>query len=216
MAPAHRLRADPALRHSIVSPVLSSAVTIVSGVILARVLGPAARGLFASATLWALVLSQLGDAGLSFALAYSISQSRERASELWTFAMLVSAIVGTALALAAHCFLPHLIQPAMPRFALATALAAIPFLLASNYQLYLLLGAGHVLEHNWLRVSIVLVYAAGITLLALSQESHIEGYCTVFVLTQVLGCAACWVVLSRRLNVRMRWPTQIKAELIFG
>src|ERR1035437_8828361 len=56
---------------------------ILSGVTLARSLGPGGRGELATAFLWPNVLMLFGDLGLGFAFSYFVARERDKVSELW-------------------------------------------------------------------------------------------------------------------------------------
>jgi len=201
---------------SILSAALTTVCGVVGGVILARVLGPEVRGIFATATIWPIVLSQLGDMGLGYALAYSIGRGPHRASELWTLALLASVVLGLVLAGSAALVLPYLLQRGFSHSLLGIALSAIPFMLATNYQLYILLGAGCIREHNWLRLGISLLYMGGVALLAVANDTSVGAYCVLFTANQCIAFVISGLVVARRLRVFITWPTQVRAELVFG
>lgn len=77
-----------------------------SGVILARVLGPEGRGQFATVVLWPTVLATFGELGLGFTLAYFAGKSRESIDGLWTLAWVTSLLVGGTVSLVGLMILP--------------------------------------------------------------------------------------------------------------
>jgi O-antigen/teichoic acid export membrane protein len=135
-----------------------AAVGIGTGIILARVLGPALRGDAAASVQWATFALLLGDFGIGFALAYFVGAEPLRERELWGFSILLAGIWGSVLMVLAMMFVPPFAQPGA-QGAIRLALVAIPAGLLAGYQGYLLLGVGRVREYNISRLAGTIAYA---------------------------------------------------------
>ena len=69
---ASRLRRDAAL--AVATGFAVQSVLVVTGPLLARMLGPSGRGYLAALILWPLVITQLGNLGIPSALTYSVAR----------------------------------------------------------------------------------------------------------------------------------------------
>ena len=141
---------------------------MVSGIAVARSLGPTGRGT-AIAPLWPGILIMLGDMGLGFAFAYYAAREKDRISDLWTLAWLVGGIVGCSLAVFGWFILPLYVAPLRlaARVSFQLDLLAIPLVLINGYQAYLLLGVGFVADNSLIRMASGLCYAVSALLLAI-------------------------------------------------
>src|SRR4051812_28130365 len=92
------LRKHRGLIESIAAVGLTSACGLVGGVVLARALGPDARGQMAAVVLWATTGIALGDLGVGFAGSYFVAKRPERIGALWSFALSTAYGWGSALA----------------------------------------------------------------------------------------------------------------------
>ena len=101
---------------------------VLSGVTLARSLGPVGRGELATAFLWPNVLMLFGDLGLGFAFSYFVARERDKVSELWSLALCAAVLLGGGLALLGAVALPKLLPtlPAAASSAMQLVLAAVP------------------------------------------------------------------------------------------
>ena len=166
------LRHDAAL--AVATGFAVQAALVVTGVLVARMLGPDGRGYLAALILWPLVITQLGNLGIPSALTYSIardsSASRALARLGLSFALpqvvLLTAFQALWLLLILHG------DPAAVRAAGWLTLALVPAMLAQQYGLGLLQGHLRLRLFNGLRLLPWLLYALGVAaLFALGEDA---------------------------------------------
>lgn len=162
---------------TLISTALPAIAGVVSGIALARTLGPVGRGEFASVLIWPLMLGLLGDLGVGFALTYLVSREPARRDALWSAGLVVALGWGSVLAAVAIFLLaPRLALSPSGRAGLRIALAAVPFALFSHVQASLLLGLGRLRASNVLRAAPIVLYALGVTSLALLGRGSVFSY----------------------------------------
>ncbi len=160
-----RLKRDAAL--AVATGFAIQSVLVVTGPLLARMLGPSGRGYLAALILWPLVITQLGNLGIPSALTYSVardpSSSRGLARLGLSFALpqalLLTALQGLWLLLILGG------DPAEVRTAGWLTLALVPAMLAQQYGLALLQGHLRLRLFNGLRLLPWLLYAVGVATL---------------------------------------------------
>jgi O-antigen/teichoic acid export membrane protein len=168
-----RLKRDAAL--AIATGFAIQSALVVTGPLLARMLGPDGRGYLAALILWPLVITQLGNLGIPSALTYSVardpSSSRGLARLGLSFALpqalLLTAFQGVWLLLILHG------DPAEVRTAGWLTLALVPAMLSQQYGLALLQGHLRLRLFNALRLLPWLLYAIGVAALFVAGDDAI-------------------------------------------
>ena len=94
-----------------VSSLLSN---VVSSLVGARALGPAGRGDLLVVVLWPPVVAMLAGLGLPTAYRYWMAKEPERASKLFSNALIYTAVVGVISVLLADWLVPHLVGQRTP------------------------------------------------------------------------------------------------------
>lgn len=182
----------------------------VSGLILARALGPEGRGQYAIVVLWPTMLSIFGELGLSLTLAYFAGKSQESINGLWTLAWVVSILVGGLVGLAGLIILPsHLALTGSALAALQWNMITVPIMLLSGFLAYLLLGSGYLFEFNLVRFCTSVCYTLGIVCVAVVGLSGINTFTTVFILAQSASCLLAIAFVFFRLHPAWRWQPQL-------
>ncbi|MGH2925445.1 MAG: lipopolysaccharide biosynthesis protein [Solirubrobacterales bacterium] len=194
----NRLRRDAAI--AVATGFAIQAVLVVTGPLLARMLGPDGRGYLAALTLWPLVITQLGNLGIPSALTYSIARdstsSRALARLGLGFALPQAAILVVLQALWLLLILhgdPHSVKVAG-----WLTLALVPAMLAQQYGLALLQGHMRLRIFNALRLMPWLLYAIGVATLFVAGEDAI-----VPIIAALL--AAFWITGSASLISGLRF-----------
>jgi enterobacterial common antigen flippase len=167
------LRRDAAL--AVATGFAIQAALVVTGVLLARMLGPDGRGYLAALILWPLVITQLGNLGIPSALTYSIARdpSASRTLARWGLnfalpqALLLMGLQALWLLLILHG------DPAPVRDAGWLTLGLVPAMLAQQYGLALLQGHLRLRLFNGLRLLPWLLYALGVGVLFAVGEDAI-------------------------------------------
>ena len=181
-----------------------------SGLILARVLGPEGRGQFATVVLWPTVLATFGELGLGFTLAYFAGKSRESIDGLWTLAWVASLLVGGMVSLAGLMILPsQLTLTGMALAALQWNMITVPVMMLSGFLAYLLLGSGYLFEFNLVRACSAICYTFGIVGVVVVGLSGINTFTAVFVIAQCASCGLAIVFVFFRLHPAWRWQPQL-------
>ena len=185
------LKRDAAL--AIATGLSIQAVLVVTGPLLARMLGPDGRGYLAALTLWPLVITQLGNLGIPSALTYSIARdctaSRALARLGLSFALpqalLLIAFQALWLLLILHG------DPHQVRVAGWLTLALVPAMLAQQYGLGLLQGHLRLRLFNGLRLLPWLLYALGVAALFAVGERAIVPIVAVLLTAFSISGSAC-------------------------
>ena len=203
---------------TLLSTGLAAAVGALSGIVLARTLGPVERGELATILLWPLAIGILGELGLSWAFSYYAARDESFINGLWTMGWIVSAAWGTLLAAASHLLLGRfLVLSGHAREALAFTIATVPLALATGLQSFLLLGVGALRAFNVVRTVSIFLYAAGVVGIALFGMESVRAYAIAWVVSQVLTfvLATAWFVISR--GPRLEWrPALIRPVALYG
>ena len=168
-----RLRSPTA--GSVVAGLGIQAALVVSGPILARMLGLEGRGQLAALILWPIVIAQLGSLGLPLAITYFIAQRRASVRSI-TRAALSFAIPQTLLLMALHGAVLLLVlrgESSSLRLAGIATMAIVPAFLAREYGLAMLQGQQRFAVFNTLRMLPTLVYAGGVATLFVVDASSI-------------------------------------------
>jgi O-antigen/teichoic acid export membrane protein len=143
------------------------AALVVTGPLLARMLGPDGRGYLAALILWPLVITQLGNLGIPSALTYSIARDSSASRALARLGL--SFALPQALLLIAFQALWLLLilrgDPHQVRVAGWLTLVLVPAMLAQQYGLGLLQGHLRLRLFNGLRLLPWLLYALGVAAL---------------------------------------------------
>jgi O-antigen/teichoic acid export membrane protein len=151
------------------------AALVVTGALLARMLGPDGRGYLAALILWPLVITQLGNLGIPSALTYSIARDSSASRALARLGL--SFAIPQALILTAFQALWLLLilhgDPHEVRAAGWLTLALVPAMLAQQYGLGLLQGHLRLRLFNGLRLLPWLLYAIGVGALFVLGERAI-------------------------------------------
>ena len=189
--------------------VLGAAAGVLSGIALARTLGPAVRGELASVVVWATVLAIAGDLGIGHAVSYQVARRPADSGGLWTQCLVFGLGVGSALAVISGLVLPRCLElPHLPAGGAWLGLAAIPFSMAATHQGFLLLGAGYLRAAATVRLVAPALHGVGVAAVALTGHASVPLYLGTFLSAHVAAfCAAAYLsrsLLAVRLDLRMR------------
>ena len=206
--------------HTFLSQAAGLACGLASGVLIARLLGPAAKGAIAVYTLIAGFLALVGNLGLGLANVHLVARGEYPARTAWANSLWVAAAAGGALAVAAF-FLAPLAGIALRRPVdmglLAICLAAVPWLLWLDYQVNLLRGLQRI---GWFNAINLARQAARLLLLALLVAAWHGGTVTAlwsFNIALAAAGIARWLVIGRTGNTGLTpsWR-QLKTAVAYG
>lgn len=173
--------APRALAGSLLAGGAGQACLVVSGVLVARALGPEDRGYMALVVLVPSLLAIIGSLGLPLASTYFVAQSPENVRSIATKLIVpavLQTVIGVVLTLGA--FLTVLSgEPVRVTSAALVATGLVPALLAQSYGLALLQGERRFRAFNVLRVTPVLLYSIGVL------SAYLAGFHSLFQLTLI-------------------------------
>jgi O-antigen/teichoic acid export membrane protein len=98
-----------AVVHALASRILLLCVNVTTGIIVARTLGPEGRGTVAAIFLWMFVIPRLLTLGVPAALRYQVRRRTFEAAELFSSALIISAILGFLSFVIGIVIVPHLL-----------------------------------------------------------------------------------------------------------
>jgi O-antigen/teichoic acid export membrane protein len=126
-----------------------------TSVILARVLGPKGKGIYTLATLLPSLIVTFGNLGIGPAAAYYVAKGEFRRQEILGNNIILSFVIGSIgmlFGLAIVLFLKEIVFPGIPAAYLLLALLLVPFEIFASYVNYILLGARHIKEFNYVQI----------------------------------------------------------------
>lgn len=199
----------------------AQAVILVSGVLVARILGIENRGHLALLAVVAVIVSQLGSLGLPLAATYWISKKPGSARSIvcslaWPSALQAVALLGIG-ALALHLIVGD--EERAVRLAALYTLAVIPASLGLQYALALLQGLRRFQAFNALRVLPATLYGTGILALFLAGGGDLPTVALVWSSVFVLGAMVSLVYALGGLPATEEQPPELptRADMLrFG
>lgn len=181
---------------SMLAALVSQGALVVSGVLIARMLGPTDRGYLALVAFLPVVLVQVAHLGLPQAVTYYVARDRDSAREVADLVR-TPALVQAALVIGLHVLLLPLFLAGTSQTVWAAAAMCIvvgPSAIAQQYGLALLQGQRRFREFNTLRVLPALMYSVSVLILLVLGKSSLTLAAAGWVLPQVIATAVTgWV-----------------------
>ncbi len=186
-----RLKGDAAL--AVGTGFAIQAVLILTGTLVARMLGPDGRGYLAALILWPWVITLFGNLGIPSALTYAIARdsSASRTLARWGLGFAVPQALILTVVQALWLLLILNGDPPEVRAAGWLTLAFVPALLAQQYGLGLLQGHLRLRLFNGLRLLPWALYALGVGVLFLVGEDAIRPIIAVLLAGFLISGSAC-------------------------
>lgn len=202
------------LPNSLIATGITAVAGLLSGIILARTLGPTLRGEYAAAILIPGMIAFLAEFGLGFSFSYHVGKQPESIGVAWLLAWLMGAGLGSLLAICIYLILPHVwtISPTVYE-SLRVSLVSVPLILVVGYEAQMLLGSGHILEHNIARTLIGVSYAIGVTLVAAWGGQNIQLFATTYVVSFAVAALVATYFVWTRLHPRAHWNQTIAVSI---
>ena len=206
------------LPNSLLASGLTATAGLVSGIILARTLGPTARGEYAAVILVPGMVAFFAEFGLGFSFSYHAGRQPQTIGMLWLLAWMIGAGFGSVLAISMYFILPLFwTVSAEVHEGLRITLATVPLILLLGHQLQILLGSGFVIEHNISRTLIGIVYMAGVVLVAFLGVVTIQNYAIAYVTSFATAALVVTFFVWTRLHPQMQWqPVVIPSVVRYG
>lgn len=163
-----------------------------TGIIIARSLGPELRGQY-GLVIYAASLVSLANFGLAPAITYYTGKKELDRSKILTFVITSALVIGIAFSTMFYFIYPHIpgIWTGIPRFTMIIVLLAIPFAFLINFFNGFLIGQLKVRQHNIINLLRGLFYLLLIITLLLVMKgkvrSAITSYTSGIVIAAVIG-----------------------------
>lgn len=179
--------------------VATTALSVLTSVLLARNLGPEGRGALLAITFWPVLLAAIFSLSLNEATAVLVAREKDRGRKLGASApvstgLVLQLIVDFGATLLTIALVPFFLrEQSMPLLPLAIVFAALfpPVTLIDQHFRAVLQGAGAFAKLNVLRLAQPVAYAVGLSGLAITHQFRIESVLAVMVmatgLSAVLG-----------------------------
>jgi O-antigen/teichoic acid export membrane protein len=217
----NRLRASaPSLSGSILTGLVAQGLLVVSGVLVARILGVQGRGYLALFVLFPTVLVQVGSLGLPLATTYELSKRRGRSGEVVAVLLRPVAIQAIVLVVIHAAILAgvfwHDSEPV--RIAALISLTAIPAMLVHLYGTAIVQGRQRFLAFNLVRLLPTLCYSIAVLVIFVAGGGDLEWVVVGWILTVVASGAAAGFVALRGVALRgvHRAGASLRSMLRFG
>ncbi len=182
------------------SGVLSLLVGVGTSVILARVLGPEGRGIYALATLLPALIVTFGNLGIGPATVYYVARGDFRCQEILGNNVLLSlgiGGIGILAGLVVVLFFREAIFPDVSPGCLLLALAIVPVDVFFSYVRYVLLGAQRIKEFNYVQIVHSILFLGFISLALLGLNAGVPGAIVAALLTWVVVDALVFCLAKR-------------------
>jgi O-antigen/teichoic acid export membrane protein len=164
------------LAGSILAAIAGQAALIVSGVLVARILGVQNRGYLALLVLFPAVLAQIGSLGLPLAATYELSRDRSTAART-VRALIPAALVQAGCLVVLHAGIVAAVfwtDPHAVRRSALLSLVVVPAILAQSYGVAILQGAQRFAAFNTLRTLPAAAYSAAVLAVFLVGSSSLQ------------------------------------------
>lgn len=186
-----------------------------TGILSARLLGPAGRGELAIVILWPSVIAGLGNLGIREALVYYQANGKHSSSELAGAGFLIALFQTLILVIVGWLIIPLLTHGKGDEITRLSIhyLWFIPFNLLSLYPLGLLRGQMRIHRFNLLRGSISVFYMFGMLMLWWTNKLGVQTLTIVSLLSNVLVAILAWWSLLRRSRINFPKSTFLYKDL---
>ena len=207
------------IRHygtTVIGQALILGMGVVTGILAARMLGPAGRGELAAVVIWPTSIAALISLGVNQGIAYNIGSRLFSVNEIGTGALVVGFVqsalaVGIGLLVVPHTLANY--SPEVQHLGIVFVLLT-PVLIFSGYSGNLFQGLQNLRIFNLIRVSPGLIYFVGLIAIyavhAASVKSVIYAQLTGFAVALALGVTLAWI----RLRPRFRWNAGATSRLL--
>lgn len=174
-------------------------LSVVTGILLARNLGPSGKGELAAAMVWAGLVTMVFELGLFDGVTFYAGRLDGRERQLFATSLYVSVALALLAALAGYYLLGAVLAHAGTE-ALAAArlyLLWIPVNFAKMPALAILQGKSALRAFNLVRLAVIVWSTIGLLALAAGGVFEVRNCVLVYVLANALALGAAWTMLGR-------------------
>lgn len=192
------------------------ALGIISGVILARALGPSARGEVAAVILWPAFLATIGNLGLPDALTFQASRATAPARTVLATGLTLALVLSVFTVLAALLVFPVVFaqHPASTLTSAYLYLVYIPTNLITLTFLAVLNGLGRFRSFQACRVLVIACTTGGLVALAVAESVTVTSVVAVNLVANFITAATAGVLVSRDSALDLRPSLPLTKELL--
>jgi O-antigen/teichoic acid export membrane protein len=162
---------------------------LVSGILVARWLGPDGRGQLAAVISWASMLAYLGNLGMPVAMTYSAAREPELRHQLLGNGLLLAVGQWLVLGLIGWFLLPLVLAshgPLLVHLAMLYLWAYLPLNLLTLYANAIQQGSGHYARYNAVRLSVPIGYVVLLLVFWATQQINVESVVLANILSNAL------------------------------
>lgn len=177
--------------------IVIQAVGLLTGILVARLLGPDGRGQLAAVISWAAMLAYLGNLGLPTALTYASAKMPELRHQLFGNGLLMAVVQWMILGTIGWLLLPLVLAkqgPLLAHLAVLYLWVYLPLNLLTLYANAIQQGSGHYARYNAVRVSVPIGYALLLLIFWAIQRFNVESVVLANILSNVLTLSLAMVL----------------------
>ena len=193
--------AGPLVATAVANAVIA-ACGLVSGTLLARMLGAEGRGELAAIQSWPMLLTAIGSVGLTEAAAYFAAKAPERARTTLASATIFLLPFSVAAVAVGHWILPYALQSQTPdvQWGARISLLLVPLMALVSAPQQALRGAGQYTAWNLLRILVPLGWVAALVFVRTFADAGVTTAAIAFVVVTAaaagIGYACAWRLLA--------------------
>jgi O-antigen/teichoic acid export membrane protein len=186
---------------SLVASGVMQLLNVVSGIVIARSLGPAGRGELAAVLLWPALLAYVSGLGCTDAITYFASRQPGRARDIGATGLVLALLQGVAVVGAGYVLLPAALGHYGSEAVRASRLYLLwaPLMLLTTAGAAVLRGRMSLLAANATRVAVIALTVAGLAVLLVAGRLTVPSVVAVYLAANGLTLAVTlWMLASRR------------------
>jgi len=182
------------------SGIIKLLIGVGTSVVLARVLGPEGRGVYALAMLLPSLIVTFCNLGIGSATVYYVARKEFRCQEILGNNVLLSVGIGGVGILAGLVvvfFFGETVFPGVPTNYLLLALVLVPIEMFFSYVIYVLLGAQRIKEFNYIQIVQSIIFLGFIVLALLGLRAGVSGAILAVLLTWLIVDVLVFYLVKR-------------------
>src|SRR5437899_2792632 len=186
---------------SLVASGVMQLLNVVSGIVIARSLGPAGRGELAAVLLWPALLAYLSGLGCADAITYLAARRPDRARDIGATGLVLAVLQGAAVVGAGYVVLPAVLGHYGGQAVQAGRLYLVwaPLMLLTTAGAAVLRGRMSLLAANATRVAVIVLTVAGLAALVAAGRLTVPSVVAVYLGANVATLVVTlWILASRR------------------
>lgn len=191
-------------------------LNVVTGVVLARSLGPTGRGELAAAYLFAALVATVGTIGLGDALTYITARGEHSLRDLVGTGYALAGVLSAVLVAVAFGLIPAIYGDyhGHPRLAMEVFLLYIPLNLIATFAIGIQNGLRAYKNVQMMRALVIVATAVGFVALALDHRLTLLDGVSVYLVAAVLWAGTGAVMTFRRVRYRCAVRVALARELL--